>query len=260
MNLYLPKLTPTNRIAPSIRLRRAIHAGDAPLVKRILASHPSLLHNPDSTAFGLSNSSLHLAASLGRRDVCRVLLDAGHEQPCPALNENHQTALMLAARAGYSEVVHLLCQHDKSVIMRRDARGRDAIMEASMGGHDTALQLLLTFVPCGPKEAVRRVDAEGNTALHFASSNGNLLVLRTLLAAGADVERRNAWNWTPSAYSATVQAEVYLKGLVGEVGRKQQVRKEAPAVANGSPHTLNIDPAKMAGGVRVVADDSEDDD
>ncbi|UKZ76560.1 hypothetical protein TrVFT333_004267 [Trichoderma virens FT-333] len=235
-------------IEPSIRLRRAIHAGDALLVKRILKSHPSLLHNPDVSPVGLSNSNMHLAASLGHKEVCKVLLDAGHEDPCPALNENHQTALMLASGAGHTEVVHLLCENDSDCILRRDIRGRDAVMEASGGGHDTILQLLLTYVPGGPYEAVQRADAEGNTALHFASGNGNLLGLRTLLAAGADVERRNIWNWTPAAYSATVQAEVYLKGLVSEVGRLQQQqqkrKKESEPVkkmAVGSVRVVNSD-------------------
>lgn len=146
---------------------------------------------------------------------------------------------MLAAREGHTEVVHLLCEADSSCILRRDIRGRDAIMEASLGGHDTILQLLLTFVPGGPFDAVRRSDIEGNTALHFASGNGNLLALRTLLAAGADVEKRNVWNWTPAAYSATVQAEVYLKGLVSEVGKRQKQRRDVEA-------------AKKGGAVRVV--------
>lgn len=174
-----------------------------------------------------------------------MLLDLGHEDPCPALNESHQTALMLAAAGGHTEVVHLLCEKDKSCIIRRDIRGRDAVMEASLGGHDTILQLLLTFVPGGPYDAVRRSDVEGNTALHFASGNGNLLVLRTLLAAGADVEKRNIWNWTPAAYSATVQAEVYLKGLVSEVGKRRQLKREAEA-------------SKKGAGVRVVETNSDD--
>lgn len=137
-------------------------------------------------------------------------------------------------------------------------------MEAAAGGHDAVLQLLLANVPGGALEAVRRADLDGNTALHFASSNGNLKVLRTLLAAGADVERRNHWNWVPASYSATVQAEVYFKGLVTDVGRKQQLRKESPATlaahgVNTAPAVINIDPSKMTGGVRVVADNSDDD-
>ncbi|KAI8161917.1 NADH-dependent flavin oxidoreductase [Colletotrichum sp. SAR 10_65] len=231
-------------IEPSLRVRRAITANDPLLVKRILKSHPGLLHNPDSSPLGLSNSNLHLAASLGHLPICRVLLDAGHEDPDPALNESHQTALMLAAAAGHTDVVHFLCERTPHVILRRDIRWRDAIMEASRGGHDTVLQILLTYVPGGARDAVMRADLDGNTALHFASGNGNLLVLRTLLAAGADAERRNMWSWTAMSYSATVQAEVYLKGLVTEVERRKMVRRE-------------VEELKKAGGVRVVEEDVE---
>lgn len=226
-------------------MRRAIHAGDALLFQRILRSHPHLLHNPDSTPLGLSNSNLHLAAAQGHRKICDVLLDAGHEDPSPALNESHQTALMLAARAGHVEVARVLCEYDDAVILRRDVRGRDAIMEASVGGHDGVLELLLAHVPGGAYAAVQRADAEGNTALHFATSNGNLTSLRILLVAGADVDRVNIWNWTPAAYSATVQAEVYLKSLVAEVSKRKQLRKE-------------IEATKKGGTVRVVKSDSDD--
>ncbi|KAK1980879.1 ankyrin repeat-containing domain protein [Colletotrichum cereale] len=239
-------------IEPSLRLRRAITADDALLVKRILTSHPRLLHNPDSSPEGLSNSNLHLAASLGHLQICRVLVALGHEDPDPALNEHHQTALMLAAAAGHTDVVHFLCERAPDVILRRDIRWRDAIMEASRGGHDTVLQILLTYVPRGAQEAVQRADLDGNTALHFASSNGNLLVLRTLLAAGADAERRNVWSWTAMSYSATVQAEVYLKGLVTEVERRKMVRHEVEQLKNSVKGAASN---PKAGSVRVVEDD-----
>lgn len=132
---------------------------------------------------------------------------------------------MLASARGFIETVLFLAEHDPSSIPRRDVRGRDAIMEASLGGHDTVLQILLTWDPEGAAKAVSRADVDGNTALHFASSNGNLLVLRTLLAAGADPDRRNVWNWTAISYSATVAAEVYLKGLVAEAQRKKAARE-----------------------------------
>ncbi|KAI2603369.1 ankyrin [Hypoxylon fragiforme] len=220
-------------IEPSKRLRRAVHSNDALLVRRIVKSHPDLVHNPDHSATGLSNSSLHLAASLGHLQVCKVLVALGHERPTPALNDDHQTALMLAASAGHTEVVLFLSETDPPSILRRDIRGRDAIMEASMGGHDTALQILLTYVPGGAQSAVRNADLDGNTALHFASSNGNLLVLRTLLAAGADPQRRNVWSWTAGAYSATVQADVYLKGLVNEVEKQRRTKTEPEETKKG---------------------------
>ncbi|KAK8036380.1 hypothetical protein PG991_001517 [Apiospora marii] len=224
-------------IEPSQRLRRAVCANDALLVQRILKSHPQLLHNPDTSPLGLSNSNLHLAASLGHLQICKVLVGLGHEDATPALNEDHQTALMLAAAAGHSEVVHFLCEHDPVSIARQDVRGRDAIMEASLGGHDTA-------------SAVQSADADGNTALHFASSNGNFLVLRTLLAAGADPEKRNVWSWSAVAYSATVQAEVYLKSLMVDAEKRRRARSDASDLSRAS------DPRRAA--VRMVTSDSMD--
>uniref|UniRef100_L2G152 Spherulin-1b n=1 Tax=Colletotrichum fructicola (strain Nara gc5) TaxID=1213859 RepID=L2G152_COLFN len=115
---------------------------------------------------------------------------------------------------------------------------------SSSSASSNRTQILLTYVPGGARDAVMRADLDGNTALHFASGNGNLLVLRTLLAAGADAERRNMWSWTAMSYSATVQAEVYLKGLVTEVERRKMVRRE-------------VEELKKAGGVRVVEEDVE---
>lgn len=146
---------------------------------------------------------------------------------------------MLAAREGRTEAVLVLCESGKADIGRRDGRGRDAVMYASARGHDTIVQILLTHAPPpstlssylnpppptrnlqDPDNAARALlaqsDEDGNTALHFAASYGHLAVLRTLLAAGADSERRNCWSWRAVSYSATVAAEVYFKGLVGEV-------------------------------------------
>ncbi|KAI1363673.1 ankyrin repeat-containing domain protein [Xylaria arbuscula] len=236
------RLTTTHLHAPieaPQRLRRAVHSNDASLVQRIVNSHPGLVHNPDHSADGLSNSNLHLAASLGHLQVCKVLVAHGHEKPTPALNDNHQTALMLAARAGHTEVVHFLAENDPATILRRDVRGKDAIMEASMGGHDTVLQILLTYVPGGAEAAVKNADVDGNTALHFASSNGHLLVLRTLLAAGADADKRNVWSWSAVAYSATVQAEVYFKNLVVEVEKRRRIKSE-------------VEEGRKGGAVRLV--------
>jgi len=233
----------SNRIDPSLRLRRAIHASDALLLRRILKSHPTLLQNPDSSVLGLSNTSLHLAASLGSLPLVKTLLQLGHESGGISLNEEHQTPLMLAAREGHTDVVHLLCTECPKSIHRQDIRGRDAIMEASRGGHDTCLQILLTYCKGGPETMLVNADVDGNTALHFASSNGHLLVLRTLLAAGADSEKRNVWHWTPVSYSATVQAEVYFRGLVAEVERRKGARMSVEREGKGE-------------GIRVV--ESED--
>ncbi len=249
----------SSRIDPAIRLRRAIRANDPLLVKRILASHPQLLHNPDTSDTGLSNSNLHLAASLGHVHVCQFLVELGHEEGGPALNEHHETALMLGARAGHIETVHYLCQANPNWILCRDIQGRDAIMEASRGGHDTAVQILLTYVPGGAEAAVRREDIEGNTALHFASSSGHLLVLRTLLAAGADAAHENVWCWTPVAYSASVQAEVYLKGLINQTRAQNASLNSAQGTKSAVPEERKKGfHVPGVASLRLVRDDDSD--
>lgn len=202
-------------------MRRAIYAQDTSLVARILKSHPHLIHNPDTTLpptahmpGGLSNSSLHLASSIGCLSICKLLLALGHEGPSDApqisLNESYETPLHLAAREGHTEIIHLLCERCPTSILRRDHLGLNALMVAAMGGHDTVVQLILTYTPGsfrGPENTRRildTVDNDGNTALHYAAMYGHLLVLRTLLAAGADQEKRNCWSWQPVSYSATV--------------------------------------------------------
>lgn len=85
----------------------------------------------------------------------------------------------------------------------------------------TAPQLLLSTLlrlsPVPPKNLLTAADLDGNTALHYASAYGQLKAIRALLAAGANPGAKNKYSWTPVAYSSTVQAEVYFKGLVGGV-------------------------------------------
>lgn len=243
-------------IEPSLRLRRAIYRGDASLVARILKSHPNLLHNPDTTPStthtpsGLSNTSLHLAASLDSVSICRLLLDLGHEgtpeSPQISLNEKYDTPLHLAAKEGHTDVIHIICERCPTSIPRRNVRGMNALMLAAMGGHDTAVQLLLTYAPGGledhdnPNELLNAADHDGNTALHFASMYGHVPVLRTLLAAGANWEKRNGWSWQPVSYSATVQAEVHYKGLVGEIEKRNATKEPQDIKMSGMSATRHM--------------------
>lgn len=114
-------------------------------------------------------------------------------------------------------------------------------MIAARYGHDTAVHLLLTLLP--PTSSPYAVDpnaqdARGDTALHYASSYGQLKVARTLITHGADPWIRNHFSWTPVDYSSTVQAEMYLRDLVADLKRRadeaQQQQQQQQLVAGGS--------------------------
>lgn len=77
------------------------------------------------------------------------------------------------------------------------------------------LSTLIQNSPVPASILLAAADNDGNTALHYASAYGQLKAIRALLVAGANPGARNAYSWTPIAYSSTVQAEVYFRGLAG---------------------------------------------
>lgn len=94
-------------------------------------------------------------------------------------------------------------------------------MLTSRTPHTALLTHLLTLSP-SPTSPLASTDTSGNTPLHYASAYGQLKSIRTLLEHGADAAARNAWSWTPVSYSASVQAEVYFKGLVNAAERERE--------------------------------------
>ncbi|KAL8713973.1 MAG: hypothetical protein Q9220_002119 [cf. Caloplaca sp. 1 TL-2023] len=225
-----------------IRLRRAILLDDLILVKRIVKNHPENLRNPDLEDNG--NTSLHLAARLGFLDIAHFLIDAGHEDDGISRNANWDTPLHLAAETSVP-IATLLAKTFPRCIPWKNKQGADALMlsartapsppptsatsptstpnpqhfpfqqqqQASSNVPPLLLSNLLHYSPLPPSTLLAAEDLDGNTALHYASAYGQLKAIRALLAAGANPGARNAYSWTPVAYSSTVQAEVYFKGL-----------------------------------------------
>ncbi|PNS21698.1 hypothetical protein CAC42_1552 [Sphaceloma murrayae] len=202
-------------IEPSQRLRRAIYMKDALLVKRIIQSHPGLLKNPDYN--DRSNSSLHLAAELGLADIVEVLLDAGHDDDEISQNTGWNTPLMLAMEKGHVNVGELLVKRCARSIQWTNKRGMDALSIAASVPSSAPLLPVLLSHPEYPASVSHR-DKKGNTPLHHASAAGSLKALRLLLEAGAHPGAKNNDDWTPLAFSQTVQAEVYFKQLIAEFG------------------------------------------
>lgn len=241
-----------NRIDASLRLRRAIHLHNLPLVRRILKAHPHLIHNSDQSPLGLANTSLHLACQLDNLEIVELLLNLGHESKNISLNTLHQTPLMIASSLGHVEIVNHICSTGDLVsgIARRDVKGRDAVMLAAQKGYDTCVQIILTFAPpptrtfnalhpelsnhqidqlSNTEALLMNQDCDGNTALHHACANGFINVARTLIAAGADPDRRNGWNWAPVNFCFNINQEVRFKKLVDERDKALRSAKEARA-------------------------------
>ncbi|GFS41325.1 transient receptor potential cation channel subfamily A member 1 homolog [Trichonephila inaurata madagascariensis] len=103
------------------------------------------------------NSPLHIAALKGYSDVTEILLKNGAE--IERKNEHEQTPLHLASKHGHVDVASLFIKHNKTIVSTEDENA--------------------------------------NTPLHLAALWGHINMVCNLLNAGANIEARNCYLWTP---------------------------------------------------------------
>ncbi len=133
---------------------------------------------------------LHDAAETGDAAKARQLLDQGVAVEAP--NTAGEPALLIAALAGWTEVVTALLDHGADVHARNKG-GLTALHAASYGGHLETVRLLI--------ERGAEVNQTDNfytmSPLHAAAEEGRTQVVALLLANGAVVEAKERNGYTP---------------------------------------------------------------
>ncbi|KAI9863535.1 MAG: hypothetical protein M1824_000215 [Vezdaea acicularis] len=133
----------------------------------------------------------------------------------------------------------------------KNEKGVDALIQAIISSHPSLLPfLLLPTSAAGAGADPNSADADGTTALHYAAAYGELKSLTLLLQHGADPTRKNAFQWTAVAYSATQASEAYFKSLVGPA---------ATVVGGGDVGGVGLGQrtgkvGQQGGGIRLVSD------
>ena len=123
--------------------------------------------------------ALHEAAFAGNLDEVKRLLEEGAAVDVP--DPDGRTALMWASFNGHTAVDALLLEHG-AAIDAREMNGRTALMYASSGPFAATVGLLLEK----GAEVNLQGTGEGFTALMTAAAEGQVEVVRVLLAYGAD--------------------------------------------------------------------------
>lgn len=114
------------------------------------------------------------------RDAIRKGVDVN------SLDDNKRTALMLAAYNGHEGIVRLLIEKNADVDLV-DGSNRTALMFASSGPfNSTVVELLNANADMNVVDNV-----EHWTALMFAASEGQMVVVQTLIAKGADLSLKD---------------------------------------------------------------------
>jgi ankyrin repeat protein len=180
------------------RLGRLIAAGDAEAVRTAVESSPGLIGSTVERDGQGGWTPLHVAVAENQPDVVRFLVGAGAD--LTARTEHHRTPLHVALElrpdlvplllelgatpdapsAAFLDDVDRLAAHlDDGAPLDDVASGMDLLSWAAFGGAAATARLLLA----------RGADANGG-ALLAAASGARLELVRLLLDAGADVDRR----------------------------------------------------------------------
>ena len=125
-------------------------------------------------------AALHVAVYSNCDEIVNLLLTAGaNVDQCKA-----QTLLFMAARFGHDEIVHtLLCWHSRVETL---SYGKTPLCIAAFYGHASVVELLLRY---GSAD-VNAASATTTTPLLLAVQRNRVDIVRMLVAANADVNRR----------------------------------------------------------------------
>lgn len=210
---------------PNINLQEAVQMNKPKAVKALLKQGVYVNEQDDD-----GNSTLMLASITGNPKITKMLLDAG-SLPNKS-NKDGETALTLAAKQGNEKIVRLLIKAGADINAKND--NNDTSFTIAIENHHPAVVkeliksgldlkvfpnylLLIGAANMGEDDLVRfalqqgfKVDGQPEpnspTALMRAAANGYTKVVRTLIDAGADVNKTRGNN---DARNALYYASLY---------------------------------------------------
>ena len=147
-------------------LHIAAKYGTNDVAQQIIEKYPSLLYKKNQKG----NTPLHIAASLGDCDMTQFLLDCAKgqrdiEADTPLIkmeNLEKDTALHVAVRNNYYEIVNLLIDEDHELTSLTNKAGESPLFMAVDGGFDEIAERILKIPNCSYR------GRKGMTVLHAA--------------------------------------------------------------------------------------------
>ncbi|KAG5682489.1 hypothetical protein PVAND_011840 [Polypedilum vanderplanki] len=163
----------------------------------------NLKNNSSSINVNLTSQNdmrmLHIAAFYNLPKIVSLLLI--NDAEIDATNENGFTALHIASMNGHQKVLFLLLHGNANINLPTKDKKTSLIL-ASMYGHEHCVKALIFFSEHTHMAInINAQDIEGNTALHYASQCGFLIIVDILLEYQAKATLKNNIGKTPLDYA-----------------------------------------------------------
>jgi len=160
------------------------------------------LMNPSKTEKDFRNKTgdtpLHLAIRQSWQNHIEKFLSS-HKWWINTRNNKAQTPIVLAVIEGEKKIVKILVKENVDLSLG-DSGGKTALHHACVKDYGFILEILLEKAKDN-KVALNRSDHSGKTALHYCAENGKKKMVRRLLGAGANKNKRDHDGYKPSHYS-----------------------------------------------------------
>ena len=178
------------------------------------------------------------AASVGRADVAKLLLDGGADPS--AESKLGVTALALAAEAGREDVVALLLAKGAKVNAQLAVGGLTPLALAAQDGH---LEVVRQLLAAGAD--VKLAGIGGETVLHRATFTDRADVIDALIAAGADPRTATRAGTTPLILAAHQGKSQSIAALLRGGSSSSEATAEGitplvAAAAGGWPEAIRV--------------------
>ena len=136
-----------------------------------------------------------------------------HAMQYNGFDEESVEVFLDEVREGEIDVIKEFVSQDKDILTVRNKYGNSAIHYASANGHLELLKYLLSFPEC--REIINLKNESGSTALHW-SIPSDVHIAKLLLEAGADKEITNAQGKTALTMAEDAAKDELVNILIGE--------------------------------------------
>ena len=180
-----------------------------------------------------------LIDAASRGDVNRVknLVEKGNIDINQPGTYKGRTALMMAAKRGYIDVVKYLVDHGADV-HRTDEEGETPLLMAIMSPHEQHREPIITYLLEHGAD-VNHADNSGRTPLHLVSFDGTVPQAQMLMDHGADVNSRDTWGKTPLLNAVDAHSIDMIHYLVEHGADVRTIDKEGNTVLHGIDYPLD---------------------